>query len=85
MMLLAPIIGGVAALIGLYVSWSWDFPTGGTIVLVLTTAFLAAWFFAPRNGLIVKTWHRRRPRPAERPPSARDTPPVPDPAPTGAP
>lgn len=43
MMALAPAIGGLAALIGLYVSWSWDFPTGGTIVLVLTAVFLAVW------------------------------------------
>ena len=60
MMLLAPIIGGAAALVGLYVSWSWDFPTGGTIVLVLTAVFLAAWFLAPRQGLIAKSRRRAR-------------------------
>ncbi len=54
MMALAPLIGGLSALLGLYVSWSWDYPTGGTIVLVSTTFFLAAWFFAPRQGLIAK-------------------------------
>ncbi|MBB4662850.1 anchored repeat-type ABC transporter permease subunit [Conexibacter arvalis] len=54
MMALAPAIGGLAALVGLYVSWSWDYPTGGTIVLVLTAFFLAAWFLAPRQGLIAK-------------------------------
>lgn len=54
MMLLAPAIGGTAALIGLYISWSWDFPTGGTIVLVLTACFLLAWCFAPRQGLIAQ-------------------------------
>ncbi|MDR1237891.1 MAG: anchored repeat-type ABC transporter permease subunit [Propionibacteriaceae bacterium] len=59
MMLLAPIIGGLSALLGLYGSWSWDLPTGGTIVLVLTVVFLLAWFGAPRNGLIAKS-HRQR-------------------------
>ncbi len=54
MMALAPAIGGLSALLGLYVSWSWDLPTGGTIVLVLTAFFLAAWFLAPRQGLIAK-------------------------------
>ena len=54
MMLLAPAIGALAALVGLYVSWSWDFPTGGTIVLVLTAFFLAAWCFAPRQGLFAQ-------------------------------
>lgn len=54
MMALAPAIGGLSALLGLYVSWSWDLPTGGTIVLVLTAFFLAAWFLAPRQGLIAR-------------------------------
>jgi manganese/iron transport system permease protein len=58
MMLLAPAIGGLGALLGLYASWSWDLPTGGTIVLVLTAAFLLAWFAAPRNGLVARS--RRR-------------------------
>ncbi|MDO8186854.1 MULTISPECIES: anchored repeat-type ABC transporter permease subunit [unclassified Conexibacter] len=52
MMLLAPAIGGLGALVGLYVSWSWDYPTGGTIVLVLTAAFLLAWLLAPRHGVL---------------------------------
>jgi manganese/iron transport system permease protein len=54
MMLLAPALGGLAALGGLYISWSWDYPTGGTIVLVSTAGFLAAWFLAPRQGLIAR-------------------------------
>ncbi|MDO8183965.1 anchored repeat-type ABC transporter permease subunit [Conexibacter sp. JD483] len=58
MMLLAPAIGGLGALVGLYVSWSWDYPTGGTIVLVLTAAFLLAWFLAPRQGVLAKAWER---------------------------
>jgi manganese/iron transport system permease protein len=58
MMLLAPVIGGLSALVGLYVSWSWDFPTGGTIVLVLTAAFLTAWVLAPRHGLLARRLRR---------------------------
>lgn len=54
MMLLSPAIGGLAALTGLYVSWSWDYPTGGTIVLVLTAFFLVAWTLAPRQGLLAQ-------------------------------
>jgi manganese/iron transport system permease protein len=64
MMVLAPGIGGSSALVGLYVSWSWDLPTGGTIVLVLTVAFLGAWMLAPRHGLIAKRLQRRRRRAA---------------------
>lgn len=60
MMLLAPIIGALSALVGLYISWSWDFPTGGTIVLVLTAVFLATWLLSPRLGLISHLFTRRR-------------------------
>jgi manganese/iron transport system permease protein len=61
MMLLGPAIGAGAAVVGLYVSWSWDLPVGGTIVLVLTAAFLAAWMLAPRNGLAVARTRGRAP------------------------
>ena len=60
MMLLAPAIGALSALAGLYISWSWDFPTGGTIVLVLTAVFLAAWLLSPRQGLLSRLFTRRR-------------------------
>lgn len=54
MMALSPAIGATSALVGVYVSWSWDLPTGGTIVLVLTSAFLLAWLLSPRQGLLVR-------------------------------
>ncbi|TDC49744.1 anchored repeat-type ABC transporter permease subunit [Jiangella ureilytica] len=57
MMLLAPLIGGVSATVGLYLSWSYDLPVGGTIVLALTAAFFSAYVLAPRHGLVAK---RRR-------------------------
>lgn len=52
MMILAPVLGMSAAVIGLYLSWSIDagLPTGGTIVLVSTAGFLLAWLFAPKHG-----------------------------------
>jgi manganese/iron transport system permease protein len=58
MMTLAPVIGGLSALVGLYISWSWDFPVGGTIVLVLTAVFLAAWVASPRHGLLATVLRR---------------------------
>ncbi|MEU2610154.1 anchored repeat-type ABC transporter permease subunit [Micromonospora sp. NPDC007271] len=58
MMLLAPVLGGTSALVGLYLSWSYDTPVGGTIVLVATAVFLAAWLLAPRHGLLAKHWRR---------------------------
>ncbi len=59
MMALSPLIGGLSALLGVYISWSWALPTGGTIVLVLTAAFLAAWFLSPRQGLLAHLLGRR--------------------------
>jgi manganese/iron transport system permease protein len=58
MMLLAPAIGGSGAIVGLYLSWTYDLPVGGTIVLVLAGVFLLAWTFAPRHGLVTKRWRR---------------------------
>ena len=60
MMLLAPTVGCAAAVVGLYLSWSWDLPVGGTIVLVLTGVFLVAWLLAPRHGLVSAWWRDRR-------------------------
>ena len=59
MMVLAPVIGAVCALVGLYLSWSIDLPAGGTIVLVATVVFLLSWLLAPRHGLL-GAWLRRR-------------------------
>jgi manganese/iron transport system permease protein len=67
MMAIAPAAGAGSALVGLYISWSWDLPTGGTIVLVLTAAFLIAWFFAPRRGLVARRQGSKRPVRAPRP------------------
>ena len=60
MMLLAPLIGGGSALVGLYLSWSYDLPVGGTVVLVATAVFLLAWLFAPRHGVILRRWRGSR-------------------------
>ncbi|RLK23850.1 manganese/iron transport system permease protein [Micromonospora sp. M71_S20] len=58
MMLLAPLIGGASAIVGLYLSWSYDTPVGGTIVLVATAVFLVAWLLAPRHGVLTRRWRR---------------------------
>lgn len=58
MMLLGPAIGALCSLIGVYLSWSSDLPTGATIVATLTVVFVVAWVLAPRRGLT----GRHRPR-----------------------
>jgi manganese/iron transport system permease protein len=59
MMVLSPCIGAAAATVGLYLSWSYDLPVGGTIVLVLTAAFVAAWLAAPRHGILARRFRRQ--------------------------
>lgn len=58
MMFLSPALGALSAFVGLYISWSYDFPVGGTIVLVATALFLAAWLLAPRHGVLAKRVRR---------------------------
>ncbi|OKL46618.1 anchored repeat-type ABC transporter permease subunit [Boudabousia liubingyangii] len=54
MMTMAAGIGALSALLGVYLSWSLNIPTGATIVLVATVIFLFAWIFAPKHGLLGK-------------------------------
>ncbi|MDP9806226.1 manganese/iron transport system permease protein [Trueperella bonasi] len=60
MMFIGPIVGGISAFIGIWISWVWDTPSGATIVLVATTIFVLVWFFAPRRGLIANLRKRVR-------------------------
>ncbi|AMS05244.1 anchored repeat-type ABC transporter permease subunit [Acidipropionibacterium acidipropionici] len=52
MMVASPLIGGLCAVFGLYISWSWDLPTGATIVLILAAVFILAWIISPSRGLL---------------------------------
>lgn len=61
MMLLAPVFGGLSALTGLYLSWSWDLPTGATVVLVITSVFLLTWICAPGQGALSRLRRSRGP------------------------
>ena len=60
MMILSPALGASGGLVGLYLSWALDVPTGATIVLVLTACFVLAWVFAPRHGVLARSLRERR-------------------------
>lgn len=62
MMLTAATVGAASAIVGLYLSWALDVPTGGTIVLVCTGVFLLAWAFGPRHGLVARLQQSRNTR-----------------------
>lgn len=57
MLLLAPAMGAVTAVVGAYASFFFDGSTGGVIVALQTALFLAALVLAPRHGLLAQ---RRR-------------------------
>lgn len=61
MMWLSSLLGMLAGVLGLYISWHTDLAAGGTIVLTATVIFLIAMVLAPRHGLIA---HLRRGRTA---------------------
>ncbi|MGI5221271.1 metal ABC transporter permease [Nocardia sp. CA-290969] len=52
MLVLAPAISAVCAVVGLYVSYYADTAPGATMVLAQGTVFTAVYLFAPRQGLI---------------------------------
>lgn len=52
MMVLAPALGALSTVVGLYLSYAFDLAAGGLIVLVVTALFLLAWLLAPRHGLV---------------------------------
>lgn len=43
MMVFAPVFGVVTSTVGLYLSWAFNLPTGGVIVLTMITGFLLTW------------------------------------------
>ncbi|MDU4832069.1 MAG: anchored repeat-type ABC transporter permease subunit [Actinomyces sp.] len=45
MMALSAMLGTLAALVGLWVSWSWSVPTGVALVLAITAEFILVWIF----------------------------------------
>jgi manganese/iron transport system permease protein len=57
---LAVAIGASTSFLGAYLSYFLDGATGGTIVTLQTLVFLAAFYFAPKHGVLA----RRRPKPA---------------------
>lgn len=55
MMAVGALIGALSAFLGLYIAWYADVSASAAIVLTATGAFVAAFLFAPRRGLL---WQR---------------------------
>lgn len=52
LLMIAVIIGTVTSFSGAYISYFLDGATGGIIVVIQTLIFLAAFFFAPKHGML---------------------------------
>jgi manganese/iron transport system permease protein len=59
LLIIAVVIGALTSFVGAYASYFLDGATGGIIVCLQTLVFLAAFFFAPKHGMLAA---RRRAR-----------------------
>ena len=55
MMLIAALLGALASVVGLYVSYYANVVSGAAIVLSATAFFLITWLFNPRQGVLRRT------------------------------
>ncbi|GGH50935.1 metal ABC transporter permease [Microbacterium album] len=67
MLVIAPVLSALAAVVGIYVSFWLDAASGGLVVLVQGAVFTLAYLFSPRQGVLTARLRtRRRTRAAER-------------------
>ena len=59
MMVVSAVIGAASSVAGLYASYYLDVASGAAVVLIATAAFLLAYVFAPRRGLVARRAARR--------------------------
>ena len=59
MMAVSAVIGAASSVAGLYASYYLDVASGAAVVLIATGAFLLAYVFAPRRGLVARRALRR--------------------------
>ncbi|MDB9527222.1 metal ABC transporter permease [Oscillatoria sp. CS-180] len=60
MMWVGSIIGALSSVIGMYLSYYLDAPSGASIVLVSFCFFCLAFLFSPTEGLLVSLWIQRQ-------------------------
>jgi len=60
MIAISSILGALSAMIGLYISFIYNWPSGAAIVLVTTAFFLIALLFSPKHGIVWRAWRVRK-------------------------
>jgi ABC-type Mn2+/Zn2+ transport system permease subunit len=61
MMILGALIGAVSSVIGMYLSYYFDLPSGAAIVMVIFAFSLLAFFFSPTQGVVTKSLSSKLP------------------------
>lgn len=62
MLLIAPVLSGATAVVGIYLSYYLDTASGGTVVLTQGALFALAYLFSPRQGVVGAPLTARRRR-----------------------
>src|SRR5690625_1916896 len=60
MPLLSAALGALASVVGMAFSYTFDIPSGATIVLASAVLFALAFFFDPRHGLFWRSFSRKQ-------------------------
>lgn len=60
MMLLSSFIGTVASVVGIFLSFTFNWPSGASIVLTLGSAFVLTLIFSPEKGILKKYYGLRK-------------------------
>ena len=64
MILLASFLGALSAVIGLFISFVYNLPSGAVIVLAATVLFVIAFLFSPKQGVVWSALRARKSRTA---------------------
>lgn len=59
-LVISTVIGMLSSIIGLYLSYHFNFASGASIVLVAVSIFMLAFLFSPREGVITKLIRRTK-------------------------
>lgn len=60
MLVIAPVVAGVSAVVGIFVSFYLDASPGGVVVVTMGVVFAAVYLFSPRHGVLARRARRAR-------------------------
>lgn len=60
MIAISACLGALSAVVGLYISFTYNWPSGAAIVLVATTFFVISLLLSPKHGVIIRNMKQRK-------------------------